>query len=226
MLSDDTISAYLDDELDLDHRAIVEQHLRADKAAAARLERLQAADNVLQQAFAATSSAKDDRLAAIIVAGGAPEKRHWATHAAALAAAVAVGLLAGQFARVTDRAPSFALSEQHAQLLDSQVSGRVASTDEGAFEVVLSLQSDGGEVCRQFRLTRDMQSTDVLACRGDGESWRMVAAASARQVEGYVPASGDSLLDAAIQDLGAVRALDLAEESDLIDRDWRPLPSQ
>lgn len=226
MLSDDTISAYLDDELDVGHRAMVEQQLRVDKGAAARLERLQTADNVLQQAFPATGSAKDDRLSAIILAGGVPARRNWATRAVAIAAAIALGVFAGNFVRVNDGAESFALSQQQAHLLDTQLSGRVIGTDEGAFEVVLSLRSDDGDVCRQFRLTRDMQSTDVLACRSGDDSWRMVAAAPASQVEGYVPAGANSPLDAAIQNLGGVQSLDLSEESDLIDRDWRQISSQ
>ncbi len=221
MLNDELISAYLDGELDAERRALVERQLRTDKGAAARLERLRAADNVLKQAFPVTEKPKDDLLAAAILAGDVHMKSRWATRVAAIAAAIALGLVVGQFVRVSDsESASFAISEQQARLLNTQLSGRVTNTQEGAFEVVLSLRADDGEVCRQFRLTRDMQSTDVLACRTEGDSWRMLAAVSAVVTESYVPASVRTPLDAAIESLGTVEALDLSQERAQIAHRW------
>lgn len=226
MLNDDLISAYLDGELDAERRAMVEHQLRADKGAAARLERMRASDHALRRAFPAVEQAKDDLLASLILTAPQPsQSREWAKRAAALAAAAVFGLMLGQVVRVRDGANEpYAISTEEARLLDSQSSGRVTTTANGAFEVVLSLQSEAGETCRQFRLTRDMQSTDVLACRRGEESWRMVAAASAASGEGYVPAGANSPLDAAIEALGAVEVLDGPAEAEFIERNWRQLP--
>lgn len=226
MLNDDLISAYLDGELDAERRAMVEHQLRADKGAAARLERMRAADSLLKRALPASEQPKDALLAATILATDQPlTRRDWVVRAAALAAAVIFGLMIGQVGRTGSSASvPYAISQQEARLLDTQSSGRVTDTASGAFEVVLSVQSEEGDLCRQFRLTRDMQSTDVLACRRGDESWRMVAAASAASVEGYVPASANSPLDAAIAALGSVEALDAQQEAALIRRGWREIP--
>ena len=225
MLNDDLISAYLDGELDAERRAMVEHQLRTDKGAAARLERMRASDHALRKAFPAVE-AKDDFLATMILTTSQPSRSHdWAKRAAALAAAVIVGLALGQFVRIGDNSITpYAISLEEARLLDSQPSGRVTTTSDGAFEVVLSLQSEAGDTCRQFRLTRDMQSTDVLACRRGEEAWHMVAAASAASAEGYVPAGGNSPLDAAIEALGPVEALDASAEAELLERNMRQLP--
>lgn len=224
MLNDDLIGAYLDGELDAERSAMVEQQLRADKGAAARLERMRAADDVLKRAMPAPRTAQDDALAAAILAGEPSVRvRDWAVRAAALAAAVVFGLIIGR--GVGGEAPApYAISAQEARLLDTQPSGRVTEIDTGAFEIVLSLQSEAGDVCRQFRLTRDMQSTDVLACKRADDAWRMVAAATSASVEGYVPAGANSPLDAAIEALGPVQALDSVTEEQQIASGWRQLP--
>lgn len=224
MLNDDLIGAYLDGELDAERSAMVEQQLRADKGAAARLERMRAADDVLKRALPAARISQDDALAASILAAQPfAHRRDWALRIAALAAAAVFGLLIGRGASNDAPAP-YAISAQEARLLDTQPSGRVTEISTGAFEVVLSLQSEAGDVCRQFRLTRDMQSTDVLACRRGVEEWRMVAAATAASVEGYVPAGANSPLDAAIEALGPVQALDTVQEGEQISSGWRHLP--
>jgi hypothetical protein len=226
MLNDDLISAYLDGEHDAERRAMVEHHLRTDAGAAARLERMRGADDVLKRAFASRDFAKDDDVLATMILS--PQRvvgpRDWMKRAAALAAAAVFGLVIGQAVRGDGAQTPYAISAQEAQLLDTQMSGRVTNISTGAFEVVLSLRSDAGQMCRQFRLTRDMQSTDVLACKRDGEEWRMVAAAQAVGVEGYVPAGSNSPLDAAIETLGAVQALDSSEEAAQIEGGWRHLP--
>lgn len=225
MLNDDLLSAYLDGELDADRRAMVERQLRGDSGAAARLERMRSSDHALRRAFPAVEQTKDDGLVSMILATSQPRSHEWATRAAALAAAMAFGLVLGQFMRIDDNAVTpHGISIEEARLLDSQPSGRVTTTSHGAFEVVLSLRSEAGDTCRQFRLTRDMQSTDVLACQSGESAWRMVAAASAASVEGYVPAGANSPLDAAIAALGPVEVLDASAEAKFLETNRRQIP--
>lgn len=223
MLNDDLISAYLDDELDAERRAIVEQHLRTDRGAAARLERMRGADSVLREAFPAFDQARDELLASMILAPTAqPAPRRWGTQIAALAAAALVGVLIGQAVRVDNTETPYAISAQQAALLNTLPSGQSASADGGEFEATLSLVSDAGAVCRQFRIGADNARTDVLACRGaETGSWRMVAAAPAPADNAYIPAGANSPIDVAIQGLGPVEALDAEGEREMIARAWR-----
>ena len=222
MLRDEILSAYLDGELDAEQRAAIEAQLHEDKGAATRLDRMRTSDALLRQAFPATAQMKDDRLAAMILEPKARiSSRMWTTRLAPLAAAVVFGVLLGQLPRMgTDQPAPFALSSQEARLLDTMPSGQTEQTPRGAFEVVLSVQTEAGP-CREFRLSQAAQSTAVLACRDDGASWRMIAASAAPQADGYVPAGANSLLDAALAERGSATGLDEGEERALIEHGWR-----
>lgn len=221
MLNDDLISAYLDDELDAERRAMVEQHLRGDSGAAARLERMRSADSLMREAFPALDDGRDNLLATMILAPNAqPAPRRWATQAAALAAAALIGLLVGEAIQTNNAEAPYAISVQQAALLNTLPSGQSARADGDEFEVVLSLTSDDGAVCRQFRMSQSDGRTDVLACQQNG-AWRMVAAAPAPAENAYIPAGANSPIDVAIQGLGAVEALDAEREQQMITQGWR-----
>jgi hypothetical protein len=222
MLNDELISAYLDGELDAEKRDWVEDQLRTDRAAAARLERLSTADRLLKLAVPQVEHAGDDLLAAGILAQKPLESRAqprlWAT-LGAVAATLILGVLVGRATDVGPPESPLALSAQHARLLDTTVSGEPVNTNAGVFEVVLSVQSEAG-VCRQYRVSTGAESVDALACRR-GEGWRMVAASANAVATGYVPAGGGSPTDAAVDALGSVSVIDLDQERELIARQWR-----
>lgn len=223
MLNDDLISAYLDDELDAERRAMVEEHLRTDRGAAARLERMRGADGMLREAFPAAEEARDDFLATMILAPNAqPAPRHWATQVAALAAAVMFGVLLGEGLGSNGVGAPYAISNRQGALLNTLPSGQSATADGSEFEAILSVVSDAGDICRQFRVTSDAQRTDVLACREAASgSWEMIAAAPAQAADAYVPAGANSPIDLAIQGLGPAEALDAEGERAMISRGWR-----
>ena len=221
MLNDDLISAYLDDELDAERRAMVEQHLRTDSGAAARLERMRSADGVLREAFPALNDGRDNLLATMILAPNTqPAPRRWATQAAALAAATLLGLLIGEAIQTNNAEGPYAISAEQAVLLNTLPSGESARADGDEFEAILSLTSDDGAVCRQFRMTESDARTDVLACQQNG-AWRMIAAAPAPAENTYIPAGANSPIDVAIQALGPVEALDAEREQQMISHGWR-----
>jgi hypothetical protein len=224
MLNDDLIGAYLDGELDAERRAEVERGLQLDSGAAARLERMRSADALLKRAFQRTGPDENAALAQMIMTPAYRAQRHgWATRVAALAAAVAVGLGVGELIKLGDGGASpYAITTKQAALLDTLPSGAAHETGLGNLEMVLSIQSDAGALCRQFRLTSGAQSTDVLACRSGGDTWAMQAAAPAANAAGrYMPASGISPLDAAISMLGPVVALDENQERVMIEEGWK-----
>lgn len=214
MLNDELIGAFLDGELDADQRADVEDKLRRDNGAAARLERMRATDALLKVGLATQAQSERDAIAAMILRGERkPAWRHWGARVAAIATALVLGVFIGR--KVDDTASMHAAYEipaDQAHLLDTLSSGRVHESDWGIFEVVLSLQNDAGDFCRQFRLTQDQHSTDVLACRHEGGAWRMVASAVAPDAAAYTPAGAHSPLDVAIANLGRVEVLNERQE--------------
>lgn len=210
-LSDEVLSAYLDDELSVGQRSAVELRLKSDSAARARLEDMGAVDVALRQAFPAEKSHMD-RLVAVTQA------KTQAPRVFAIAAAAVLGLFLGRFA-MNDSRDAFAISREQALVLDTRVSGERFSTREGAVEVVLTFQSDAGDLCRQFRLSPE--SVDVFACRNSEAGWYMVAAQPAPIGSAYIPAGASSPIDAAISQLGPGEALDVEQERALINSEWR-----
>ncbi len=223
MLNDDLISAYLDDELDPERRAMVEQHLRTDRGAAARLERMRDADGLLREAFPAVDEARDNLLATMILAPNAqPAPRRRVVQIAAMAAAVMFGVLLGEGLANNGAGAPFAISSRQGELLSTLASGQSAHADGGEFEAILSVVSDAGDICRQFRVISEDRRTDVLACReATSGSWAMIAAAPAQASDAYIPAGANSPIDVAIQALGPAEALDAEREREMIAREWR-----
>lgn len=212
-LSDEVLSAYLDDELGADQRGAVELRLRSDSAARDRLEELGGVDVALRRSFPAEAS-HVDRLLAI----SQPKPPQIAPRVFAMAAAAVFGLFLGRFA-TSDPSNAFAINGEQASVLNTRVSGERVSTRSGAVEVMLTLQSDAGDLCRQLRLSPE--NVDVLACRNGADGWRMVAAQPAPTESGYSPAGAASPIDAAIDRLGPGEALDIEQERALIRSEWR-----
>lgn len=224
MLNDELICAYLDGELDAEKQAMVEHWLASDAGAAARVERVRNADGLLRQAYPQFAREASDPLAAMIISPAANANhaapRQWSMRVAAMAAACVLGVLIGHYAEPSNTLLSS--GGEISRLLDDLPSGRAAAFHGGQFEVVLSLQSDAGELCRQYRIEHGNEAVDALACRSS-DDWRVVvAAADSVTVEGaYIPAGADSPIDAAIARLGAATALDEDQERALIARSWR-----
>jgi hypothetical protein len=220
MLNDELISAFLDNELDAGQRAHVEEMLRRDKGAAARLERMRATDMLLNRALAPALNSETDAVAAAIMrTGRVSGRKRLAMQFAALAASMLFGALVSRWAGSPEPTQSaYEITQEQAHLLETAPSGAVRQVGDSSFEVVLSLQTEGDQLCRQFRLTRDTHSTDVLACRDETDAWRMVVSAAAVSAEAYVPAGANSALDAAIMGLGPVEALDIDQERDALSR--------
>jgi hypothetical protein len=232
MLNDELISAYLDGELDQDKRALVEHWLASDNGAAARLERIRNADSLIRRAIPTIATSADDPIAAMIM--GTPPvnvvvfKRPWVRRAAAIAAACVMGLLVGRFS-----APNFVsleraagqqmyVSAELARVLDVTPSGATAPVMGGEVQMALSVQTESGVVCREFRTVAGARSVDAVACN-EGGGWRMIVQAAVPRESGrYTTAGADaSPTEAAINALGGAIVLDAREEEALIRAGWR-----
>lgn len=228
MLNDELIGAYLDGELPPARRTMVERFLKMDKGAAARLERMRSADAMIRRAMPSTRVAEADPLARLIMAE--PEERSqrraWGRQAAAMAAACVMGVFFGRFfaafeagSATEDPIPT---SPQVAERLDSLATGERAPLGSREIEIALSLRTDTGDVCRQYRIEgTDRVGVDALACRRDGR-WRTIAQSQsqgAREGE-YSVAGEDGAIDTAIAGLGPARVIEAQQERALIASGW------
>lgn len=228
MLNDELIGAYLDGELDEQKRALADHWLASDKGAAARLERMRRADALLREAIPRVATQPDDAIAALIA--GQPDNvvqfkpRAWARQAAALAAACVLGVLLGR-AVAPGTSPvagdQMRVSAEVSRILDTLPSGQSAPIMGGSVDVAMSVQTDSGDVCRQYRTRFGDDAADAVACQDNG-GWRMlVQTAAAESDGGFTPAGATSPIDAALSGLGPATALDQAQEQAMIAARWR-----
>jgi len=229
MLNDELICAYLDGELDQEKRALVEHRLASDKGAAARLERMRGADALIRRALPRFASDAHDPIAALIMERPLNVvklvERTWVRRAAAIAAACVIGVLVGRLSgseQVSDIDPQMRLGAEIERVLENTPSGQSAPIMGGEVHMALSVQTETGVFCRQFRAVSGLHAADGLACR-DGGQWRLVVqSAAAREAAAYNTAAAEvSPMDAAINELGGATVLDESEERALIAADWR-----
>lgn len=195
-LPDETVMAYVDDELDAASRAAVEAAMAADPEIRAQLAtqielraRVRASfDPVLSEPvperllqalgqkstvpagitdLADLRATKQERLRA---------RRRWALpQFAAVAASLIIGVLIGQ--RTLNSARQNVLESREGQLvasalLDEALSGQLASNqpDKAPVHIGLTYRNVSGAFCRTFTLIQD--SAAGIACRS-GDAWRV-----------------------------------------------------
>jgi hypothetical protein len=197
-ISDETLMAYADGELDAATRASVETAMQEDPDIAKRVARHRALREAMQGAFTGVleepvperliAAARGQRIATkgVVVdlareaarRGTSPWPRRWqpAAMAASLALGLGLGFLAwhGPNALIGPGsggglAANAALAEAlSTQLSDDRSPARVAVTG-------LSFRSKSGDYCRTFSLT-GTDASSGLACR-DGKEWKIKALA-------------------------------------------------
>lgn len=219
-INDETLSAFLDNELTNAEMQAVRDQLAEDPVLADRLADLASVDAELQAHY---SSIDDRPLPASVTrmletepaGGSAPERENVVTFpwwrrlrghtGMAIAAAVIAGVALSQWLTLpSDSGPAWA---EVVDILDTQPSGEVYQvTHEATLTPRLTFRSQGGEWCRQFRLETEASATEQIACRSDAGTWERVARAEAgpsSAPDTYQTASGGSVLD---QTLGRIMA--------------------
>ena len=224
-ISDETLMALADDELDAETARRVFQAVAADPALAARLARFSETRRLLAEAAQASQpgTPAEDPLAAMIRAGisrptapPAPANlnRRPLLAAAASMAIAAIGL--GWWAW-SDHQPG-GLSVPELAALDSLPSGESRRLETGGeLTMIASFRSSAGALCREFETAQGAQTRIVLACHEDGD-WRERFAAVTENVTetgagDYRPASGGASVDEALAGLGAGDPLTPEEEA-------------
>lgn len=93
----------------------------------------------------------------------------------------------------------------------------------GEIAIVATHRLNDGRICREYeaRVTGRDTVAAGLGCREAGRGWRTeIAAVKPAAGGGYATASGASVIDAAIEDLGGAGALPEEEEKNLLTSRW------
>lgn len=234
-VSDETLTAYADGELDAEEAARVRAAVAADPALARRLAALGEAREAARAAFA--DVAREPVPAALIAsvlaadASGPPPRRAANTNVrrtAAIAASVALvvgGMLGALLAPSPTRMahpldPLGPATPMLARALDAAGSGQEVAFMGGMIRLLASYPTDRGP-CRSFAVESATPVT-ALACR-EGDVWRTrIAVARPITADGFTPASGeDPLLRELLDRIGAGAPLDAETERAAIARGWR-----
>jgi hypothetical protein len=235
-ITDETLAAYADGELERTEAARVAAAVAADPALAAKIEahcalrsRLAAhyaplAEQPMPPHLAALLSSAQDKdeqnsgevlsfAAARQKRGLVPMLRRWGPIAGpALAASLVLAIL-----QPWKGSPDGYADPALANVLDTQLAANQPASAE--IRILLSFERDDGGLCRAWRGEKE----GGIACRDD-TGWKVeqqFALGSAQSSE-FRQAGSETDLLAAAQDMAAGGALDAAHEQAARDRNWQP----
>lgn len=235
--SEETLMAYVDGELDEDVALAVETAMVRDPelikelAGFTRSRRLARA--VMSRGLEQTSiSAVSDMARRCDAKPGAgtyswralPTSRYWMT-GAGLAVASLV-LIAGGLGYMLGDLPLAEPARTALSRLDDPdvsaalhmaASGEQRSVAGGVMNLVATYRLEGGTLCRNYVLVASETTAEALACRHEGK-WRTRAAITVPSPDGYVPASGETVIDSYLQEIRAGEPLSSEEEGRLLAR--------
>lgn len=236
-ITDETLSAFLDNELNDAEMEVVRDQLAENPTLADRLAELASVDAELQAHY---GSIDDRPVPASIIRmleaeppeNAAPAQDHvvvfpwWRRvkgHTGkAIAAAVIAGVVMTQWlTQPSDGEPAWPAI---VDILNHQPSGEVYQLDsETTLTPRLTFRSQAGEWCRQFRLDMEASASEQIACRGDGGTWERVAQVEAEPAaapDTYQTASGGSALDQTLDRMMADAPIGPDAERALIQHEW------
>jgi hypothetical protein len=240
-LSDETLMAYADGELDAAARAQVEAAIAADPNVARRVAEHTALRNTVRAGFdevldepvpeRLNSAARGAAPGQVVPFRGKTARHRSLPQWIALAASFVLGALAWRFGAqlypsgpVTERNGDLVASGVLAQALTSQLAADQTSAT--AVQIGITFRSRRGSYCRTFQL-RDVSATAGLACHEDGE-WKLQTLArgpdASRERPQYRQAAS-SLPPAVLQAVtGSIQgeALDASAEARARERNWQP----
>jgi anti-sigma factor RsiW len=239
-ISDETLCAYIDGELDAGERARVEAALADDPEIAARIESLRRADSAIEAAFDPAALGPVPRHLTDLVEQAStsspatviPFRRAAVTSAWRLPLAAGFALIVGAAGFAAGRAgeggapaiiAALASDRSVTKALDTTPSAQThAFASGGSLRPVLTFRAADGRFCREFELEGGDAAALGVACRRD-QRWEteVLVAASARG-DGYGTVSGPAAMDAVAVALNAGPALSEEEERAAMAAGWRP----
>lgn len=233
-LSDDTLSAFLDQELTEAEMAAVREAIARDPAIADRLAELAMVDTRLQARYRAIDEQPmPEAVTALlgqtpVAAAGADNvipltrwRRAWTHAGRAIAAAVVAGVALGLWLSQPESGSEPAWTDI-AEVLEHRAGGQAHPV--GADVQVtprLTFRSVDGDWCRQYRVRWPDQSAEQIACRADGQ-WRRIAQAQVPVDNGeYRAATGGNPLDQTLDQIMAGSPLTREQEQALLVGGWK-----
>ncbi|MBR0552508.1 anti-sigma factor family protein [Stakelama marina] len=238
MIAPETLMAYVDGELPPLEAKRVERAIAADPALAEQVQRERRLREQLNARFDTVAAEPVPDALADMVRGAdtvvsLDERRerrrpfggHWYRNAAAIAATLALGVIAGHTLRIGGgSAGGFAMhdgrliaSGQVAHALDTQLAS--SQPHDATTRMLVSFRAKDGSYCRVFEMARQ----GGIACNDKGD-WQVrqlrgVAGESAADYRQAGSSAGALMADA--QDMMAGAPLDAAQEKAAADRNWR-----
>lgn len=241
----ETLTAYVDGELDDTRRREAEEAIRIDSTLRGTVDRLRASRVMLSTAFAAVIDAPvPARLVQTLESPPHPANvfplrtaervsRSWMPLALVASVSLTVGLLVGFI--VADSEPA-ASSETTADLLQRALetlptgSALTSSDGQAVVTTLSSFRVQDGRICREFEQRATALLSTGIACRNPvTTAWQtQIQVATSQNLsdgnagERYSPASGSlDPLGWVFDQLGAAPAFDAAEEAELIAKHWQ-----
>lgn len=245
--SEETLMAYVDQQLDADTRAAVEAAMAMDSELARRVARHVALAGNIRAAFdPVLRETVPVRLLNAVAASaerGATEvidlaQQRQAQHSrpvwrwswpqwGAIAASLVVGVIAGRFSGPDIEPVQFAMADGRMVArgtLEHALSAQLASAqpDNAPVRIGISFMAKSGEYCRTFALA---QGSAGLACR-TGKDWRLqvLAQAAAAPPATVYRMAGSDMPSAVMREVEAAivgSPLDATEEQSARQRAWR-----
>jgi len=233
---DETLMAFADGELDEATAARLEAAMEEDETLAIRFSefletRIAVATamkplihepvpdallaSVKRMAENARSSETTDNIVALRQQSikSRPARQAWLMPIAASLVAVVTGVGGFMLGREIGLAAPAGSDAALAALLDRETSGRdlALGPDGNTLQVVSSFRDEHGDLCREYELKRQGESTISISCRKSGV-WITRLALSAPRAEGYTPASAQETIDAYLASIHAGAPMTAEEE--------------
>lgn len=145
-------------------------------------------------------------------------KKHYAL-AAGISMIFGVGTIT-----LMQSAQTTAITAQISQLLDKAKSGEMSSTDQGDKVMAnLSFTNHAGNFCRQFQHINLQAASINIACK-ENQQWQLKITknlAFSQEMDSYRVASNKAELDSAIDEMIKGQAMDSAQEQRAIINNWQ-----
>ncbi len=246
-INDETLSAFLDNELSEAEMETVREAMIEDEALAEQLAELASADAAVINTYSEIDGVPlpqsikdllDEQNSEVSKASKTGNNvvsfplwkrtinKLAEVKSLAAAAAVAAIVLSGNLLLVdsdnsNNKTTQFALINQ---VLDSQASGMPITSGDQEILVRASFKSKTGDYCRQFKLTQASASSEKIACKQQN-TWQVVASSESKPVNTeqnnqYQTATGQGELDAEIDRLIDGQFYNQEQEKLLIEQDW------
>lgn len=236
-ITDQTLSAFLDNELSPAEMDAVREQLATDPSLADRLAELAVVDSELRGHYGkiderpipaslrqmlAEDNQADPRPDITVVAF--PWWRRLREHSGkAVAAAVVAGFAMAQW--LTGPTGDSAAWPKVAGVLESQPSGQIYPVSEHTeLTPRLTFRNQSGEWCRQFRLETANSASEQIACRTQSGRWEQkVQVQTGQQVadDDYQTAGGGSVLDEQLDRMMSTPPIGRDREQKLLERQWQ-----